>query len=231
MLALRWQAAIMLAAAALPAGEAPAPLSPAERAIARTRAWIVKEPRKAEAYNALAMALARRARETADPSRYAEAQAALKTSFELVPENFEGQKVHAWVLLCRHEFAAALNKRMPDDEMVYMLLVDAHVELGAYKEAEEAAKLGLTHRPNPALRPGTVPRVQAVLEDRWDVPACPDAVASIWWKPGLQRVAHGHAMAPGSGQPRATSPGSVEKPQAPRGSGGGAPPRKRKLKM
>jgi tetratricopeptide (TPR) repeat protein len=44
-----------------------------------------------------------------------------------------------------------LNKRMPDDIMVYGLLTDANVELGNYDEAEKAAQLMLD------LRPGNSP--------------------------------------------------------------------------
>ena len=102
------------------------------------------------------MALARRARETADHSYYQQADQALVTSFRLAPGNYEGRRVRAWVLLGQHEFvraleeARALNARAPDDVLVYGLLVDAHMELGNYEEAERAAQWMLD------LRPGTV---------------------------------------------------------------------------
>ena len=81
-----------------------------------------------------------------DTDFYVQADAALLKALELDPANFESQKIRAWVLLGKHEFAAAreaartLNRRMPDDTMVYGLLTDANVELGNYKEAEEAAQ-------------------------------------------------------------------------------------------
>jgi hypothetical protein len=53
------------------------------------------------------MALARRARETSDVSFYDKADAALAKSFEISPGNLEGQKVQAWILLGKHEFAKA----------------------------------------------------------------------------------------------------------------------------
>ncbi|MGH9649907.1 MAG: tetratricopeptide repeat protein, partial [Terriglobales bacterium] len=62
-----------------------------------------------------------------------------------------------WVLLGRHEFARArdeaeaLNRRVPDDVLVYGLLADAHAELGNYDKAEEAVQWMLD------LRPGNVP--------------------------------------------------------------------------
>lgn len=128
-------------------------LSPAQQRIAWAREAIAKSPGHYASYNDLALALARRARETADPSYYAQAEAALRKSFELAPGNFEGQKVRAWLYLGRHEFARALelakelNGRVPDDIQVYAFLTDAHAELGNYREAEEACQWLLDMRP------------------------------------------------------------------------------------
>lgn len=120
-------------------------LSPAEQSIAAAKAMIGKNPKNYEAYNALALALARRARETSDVSFYAQGEAALQKSFEISPDNSDGKRIEVWLLLGKHEFAAALdeakklNKRTPDDVMVYGFLVDANVELGNYAAAEDAA--------------------------------------------------------------------------------------------
>lgn len=126
--------------------QAPPRPTPAERAIAAAREAIAEKPGSADLYNQLAMALARRARETGDPANYDEAHAALARSFDLAPDNFEGMKIRAWLMLGKHEFGPALelakqlNQRAADDATVYGLLTDAHVELGNYKEAEEAAQ-------------------------------------------------------------------------------------------
>src|SRR5229473_194038 len=134
-----------------------AKLSPAERTMAQSNKLIAKNPRNFEAYNALALALSRRARETSDVRFYAQAEETLKKSFEISPGNFDGERIHVWLLLGKHEFAAAreearkLNKRMPDDVMVYGFLTDANIELGDYKEAEDSAQLMLD------LRPGNLP--------------------------------------------------------------------------
>ena len=134
-----------------------APLSPAERSMAQANRLMEKNPRNFEAYNALALALSRRARETSDVIFYAQAEETLKKSFEISPGNFDGERIHVWLLLGKHEFAAAreearkLNKRMPDDVMVYGFLTDANIELGNYKEAEDSAQLMLD------LRPGNLP--------------------------------------------------------------------------
>jgi tetratricopeptide (TPR) repeat protein len=131
--------------------------TPAEQKIAAARVRIEKSPTRFEAHNELAMALARRARETADPDYYKQAAAALAESRRLSPGNLEADKVETWLLLGQHEFARALekaraiNKRNPDDLMVYGMLVDANVELGKYADAEVAAQWMLD------LRPGTVP--------------------------------------------------------------------------
>lgn len=120
-------------------------LSPAEQSIAAAKQLIAKNPKNYEAYNALALALSKRARETSDPTFYAQGQAALQKSFEIAPDNFDGKRIQVWLLLGKHEFAAALeeakklNQRMPDDVMVYGFLTDANVELGNYADAENAA--------------------------------------------------------------------------------------------
>ena len=136
---------------------ADAALSPAERSMAQANRLIEKNPKNFEAYNALALALSRRARESSDVKFYAQAEETLKKSFEISPGNFDGERIHVWLLLGKHEFAAAreearkLNKKMPDDVMVYGFLTDANIELGNYKEAENSAQLMLD------LRPGNLP--------------------------------------------------------------------------
>jgi tetratricopeptide (TPR) repeat protein len=131
--------------------------SPAERAIAQAQTAIAKKPNQSDGYNQLAIALARRARETSDVIFYAKAEEALRKSLELAPGNLDAQKIHIWLLLGRHEFSAALddaktlNRRIPDDVLVYGFLVDANAELGNYKDAETAAQWMLN------LRPGNLP--------------------------------------------------------------------------
>jgi tetratricopeptide (TPR) repeat protein len=132
-------------------------LSPAERSIAQAKRLIEKRPKDFEAYNALAFALSRRARETSDVKYYDEAADALKQSLALSPDNFGAARIHAWLLLGKHEFPAALeeakklNKRMPDDITTYGFLTDANIELGNYRDAETPAQTMLD------LRPGNLP--------------------------------------------------------------------------
>ncbi len=134
-------------------------LSPAEQSMAVARKLIDKNPKNYEAYNALALALSRRARETSDVNFYTQAETALQKSFEISPGNFDGERIHVWLLLGKHEFAQALpeatklNKKMPDDVMVYGFLTDANVELGNYKDAETACQRMLD------LRTGNLPGI------------------------------------------------------------------------
>ncbi len=132
-------------------------LSPAQQKIAWAQAEISKNPKRYQPFNQLAIALARRARETSDVNYYAQAEAALDKSFALSPENLDGLKARTWILLGKHEFAKAvalakqLNERWPDDVLIYGFLTDANVELGNYAEAEKAAQWMLD------IRPGNVP--------------------------------------------------------------------------
>jgi tetratricopeptide (TPR) repeat protein len=131
--------------------------SPAEKSIAMAQKVIGANVDQADGYNLLALAFARRARETADAAYYDKAEEAIAQSLKIAPGNFEAEKMRAWVLLGKHEFrqalelATALNKRSADDLLVYGFLTDAHAELGNYKEAEEACQWMLD------LRPGNIP--------------------------------------------------------------------------
>lgn len=127
--------------------------SPAELKIDLARKAIESNSKNPDAHSALALALARRARETSDPKYYEQASEEIKESLRLVPDNFEARKVETWVALGKHEFsralelARALSKRRPDDVFAYALLTDACIETGNYDEAEKAAQWALDMRP------------------------------------------------------------------------------------
>jgi tetratricopeptide (TPR) repeat protein len=131
--------------------------SPAEQKIEAARKSIAAHPKAAQGYVDLAFALTRRAREISDVSFYDQAQAAVQKAVELEPANYGAAKAEVWILLGKHEFAkarekaSALNKRMPDDVLVYGFLADANAELGNYDETEKAVQWMLN------LRPGNVP--------------------------------------------------------------------------
>jgi tetratricopeptide (TPR) repeat protein len=131
--------------------------TPAQRKIAIARKKIARDPKQYHGYNELALALTQRARETADPVFYQQADEAVRTSLAMAPDNFEALKVRAWALLGQHRFAealalaTALNTKVPDDLMIYGMLTDANIELGKYDDAERAAQWMLD------LRPGNIP--------------------------------------------------------------------------
>ena len=130
--------------------------SPAEISIRKAEEQIAKQPNHVAYYSSLAMAYARRARETSDVIWYTKAEETLQRAFQTEPDNFEARKVQTWLLLGRHEFAKALeaatvlNKRAPDDLTVYGYLADANAELGNYDAAVKAVQWMLN------LRPGNV---------------------------------------------------------------------------
>lgn len=131
--------------------------TPAETAIAEARRAIAVKPQQPDAYNSLATAFLRRARETDDPAYIQQADEAVQKSLRLAPDNFESQREYASVLLAKHDYAAALgeakalNQRFPDDVLVYGLLTQANAELGNYDTAEKTAQWMLN------LRPGNLP--------------------------------------------------------------------------
>jgi tetratricopeptide (TPR) repeat protein len=144
---------IILLTCVLAATAAAQSMSPAEVSIRKAEAEIAKDPGHFAYYNGLAMAYARRARETSDVTFYQKAEETLAKSFAISPDNFEGRKVQTWLLLGRHEFAKAreaamkLNKQNPDDVTVYGYLADANAELGNYNEAVNAVQWMLNLRP------------------------------------------------------------------------------------
>jgi tetratricopeptide (TPR) repeat protein len=131
--------------------------TPAERRIAAARASIDMHPKRAGAWADLALALARRARETADPAFYREGWTAAERALALEPGHLEARKLQVWILLGQHEFARAveaaerLNQEVPDEVLVYGFLVDGYTELGRHADAEKAAQWMLD------MRPGNVP--------------------------------------------------------------------------
>ena len=131
--------------------------TPAQQKISWAEAAITAHPDRSQPYNDLAFAYAQRVRETADSAYYVQAEAALQKSFQITPDNLEGQKARLMILLGRGEFkqvlglAKALNRKTPDDVLLYGFIADAAIALGDYRDAEEAAQWMLD------MRPGNVP--------------------------------------------------------------------------
>src|SRR5437773_1054587 len=147
-------AALLLTIAA--AAQTPPP-SPAQEAIAAAQEQIKHDPAQSQGYNDLARALVRHGRETGDADYYRQAARAVEDSLRIEPDNFEGLKARVLVMLGRQDYAAALelarklNKRIPDDVLLYGLIADACMALGDYAEAEAKAQWMIN------MRRGNVP--------------------------------------------------------------------------
>jgi tetratricopeptide (TPR) repeat protein len=128
--------------------------SPAQLRIDAAKRQIQTNPKKVQAYNDLAAADLRRARETADPRYCGEAEAARAQGSSLDAKDFQLLKTQVAVLLCRHDYAGAkdkaaiLHKRWPDDVQVYGYLAEADIALGDYSGAETNTQWMLNMLPN-----------------------------------------------------------------------------------
>jgi tetratricopeptide (TPR) repeat protein len=150
------------------AGEVGSP-SPAQLRIEAAQKVLEKQTKRYQAYNDLALALVRRARETADNSYYPQAQVAIENSLRLQPDNFEAGQAHVALLLAERRYrqaldeAQALNHRMPDAVLVWGYMAEADAALGDYDQAEKAAQWMMN------LRPGNLPAFLcgAALREDW----------------------------------------------------------------
>jgi tetratricopeptide (TPR) repeat protein len=127
-----------------------------DRDISSAQGIIEKSPADPKGYNMLAAAFMQKARDTGDFSFNARAEESLKHSFRVAPDNYEGTKLQAAVLLNYHRFSEALQTAQraqainPRDQDVYGMIVDALVELGDYERAVDAAQMKVDLRPDTA---------------------------------------------------------------------------------
>jgi tetratricopeptide (TPR) repeat protein len=162
-------AAMLALAGLLPVLASAAP-SAADRAVDEAAAR-VEHAATPDALVDLAAGFMRKARETGDPDYYARADSALDRALVIDPRHYGALRARAWVLLGKHEFAAALRAAKaarglePHDWWNYGNLADACAELGRYDDAVRA-----TERMT-ALRPGVavytrVAALRALMGDR-----------------------------------------------------------------
>ena len=143
------------------------------------KAAIAKSPDHPSGYVALAMAECKQAREKYDSGYYNHADAQIERALKLGPDNFEAQKARVTVLLGRHEYAHALelaeglNRRTPDDLVVYGMIFDAAMQLGDYDKAENAGQWMLR------LRPGNIPAFERAAEFR-QITGDNDGAVRLW---------------------------------------------------
>jgi tetratricopeptide (TPR) repeat protein len=131
-----------LVSARLLHAQVPDSRSPAGTNVAVAQKLIASNPKNPGAYNQLAFAYCRWARDNHDPALYDKAAAALQQSLTLSPGNYEARKLQVGVLLGKHQFTDALalakelNHKIPDDIAAWGLLVDVNAAIGNYAEAE-----------------------------------------------------------------------------------------------
>ena len=112
--------------------------------IAYYQQLIKRNLRNGKAFYGLGDALIRKARETGDPSYFNRAEAALKKSLEIAPQNAGAMRHLAYVFYSRHEFepaavhAGKAIEMDPTDGDSYGILGDALMETGEYQKADDA---------------------------------------------------------------------------------------------
>ena len=141
--------------AAAPAAMSPALLSSGslDATIASLQAQLRAQPKDFGSWATLGLAYVEQARTKGDPSRYPQAQKALKRSLGLKPGNEQAVTGQAALAAARHDFTDALNyadqvlKENPYSERALSSRIDSLVELGRYAEASKAADTADSRRP------------------------------------------------------------------------------------
>lgn len=139
---------------------APAAVSPGlvaagdlDASITALQAHLRSQPRDFGGWATLGLAYVEQARTKGDPSRYPQAEQALKRSLALEPDNEQALAGRAALAAARHDFEDALAyadqvlEQNPYSERALSSRVDALVELGRYADASKAADLADARRP------------------------------------------------------------------------------------
>ncbi|WP_236652483.1 tetratricopeptide repeat protein [Streptacidiphilus neutrinimicus] len=159
-------------ASSLDQGAAPAAGDPLSADIASLQAQLRQTPTDAQALAALGLEYVQQAKNTADPSYYPKAEAALQRSLALQKaDNFTAEGGMAALENARHHFTAALGWARqavavnPYNSTLFGTLADAYTQLGRYDEAADAVQRMVD------LRPGapSLARASYVAELRGDI--------------------------------------------------------------
>ncbi|GAB7107347.1 hypothetical protein JCM4814A_56610 [Streptomyces phaeofaciens JCM 4814] len=124
-----------------------------DQGIASLQAHLRAQPRDFGGWATLGLAYVEQARTNGDPSRYPQAEQALKRSLTLRPDNDQALAGRAALAAARHDFPNALKyadlalKQNPYSERALCSRIDALVELGRYEDAERAADTADERRP------------------------------------------------------------------------------------
>ncbi|MYS92892.1 MULTISPECIES: tetratricopeptide repeat protein [Streptomyces] len=172
------------------------------------------QPRDFGGWATLGTAYVEQARTKGDPSRYPQAERALKRSLELDPGNDQALAGRAALAAARHDFTGALKdadralKQNPYNERALCTRIDALVELGRYEDAAEAARTADDRRPGiPVFTryayvkelSGDVRTARDVLERALEAADTPGDIAyvatalgQLAWNQGEYKTALGH---------------------------------------
>ncbi|MFF4488551.1 tetratricopeptide repeat protein [Streptomyces sp. NPDC001544] len=121
--------------------------------ITALQAHLRAQPKDYGSWATLGLAYDEQARTKGDPSRYPQAEKALKRSLRLSPDNDQALAGLAALAAARHQFAQALTyadralKENPYSERALSSRIDALVELGRYDEASKAADTADARKP------------------------------------------------------------------------------------
>jgi tetratricopeptide (TPR) repeat protein len=164
-----------------------ASLPPTQALIESLTARVQADPNDPATQRDLGLALLQRVRETADPSLYAPAEAALNRALEISPDDVLVLVGLGGLQLGRHEFALALDtgesavEAFPDYGPAHGVVVDALVELGRYDEATtEVKRMVKLSADLPSLA-----RLSYVRELHGDLPGALEAMQEAAASPGL----------------------------------------------
>ncbi|WP_234342999.1 tetratricopeptide repeat protein [Streptomyces fulvoviolaceus] len=180
---------------------APAAVSPGlmaardlDASITALQAHLRSQPKDFGGWATLGLAYVEQARTKGDPSRYPQAEQALKRSLALQPDNEQALAGRAALAAARHDFKDALAyadqvlKQNPYSERALSSRIDALVELGRYADASKTADLADARRPGipvftryayvHELR-GDVRTARAVLEQALGSATTPGDVAYV----------------------------------------------------
>ncbi|KOV68946.1 tetratricopeptide repeat protein [Streptomyces sp. AS58] len=173
-----------------------------DESVAALQAHLRAQPRDFGSWAVLGLAYVEQARVDGDPSRYPQAERALKRSLGLRPDNDQALAGRAALAAARHDFTGALRladralRRNPYNERALATRVDALVELGRYRAASEAVDTADTRRPGIPV----FTRYAYVRELRGDVRTARQVL----------RRALGNAVSPGDVAYVATALGRLE---------------------
>ncbi|MFJ4723184.1 tetratricopeptide repeat protein [Streptomyces luteogriseus] len=182
--------------------------------IASLQKHLRAQPKDFGSWATLGVAYVEQARTKGDPSRYPQAQRALKRSLALEPGNDQALAGQAALAAARHDFPGALAhaeralKQNPYNERALCTRIDALVELGRYDDAAKAADTADDRRPGipvftryayvRELR-GDVRTAREVLERALnsahapaDIAYVATALGQLAWNQGEYKTALGH---------------------------------------